>query len=200
MRRVVKAARDWQRAREAVFNSDVRDDRPAGMRLRTAETELCVALNAIDAPPPKPEEPGVRCCNSSHEPPDTACRTFAAGLNGRCVFCDHEQLCHPGPGATCDIGGGETGAYADLRLAAEELRQALVSPLVTLPRETLERFIANAIQRDEELETECAELRAKDKGTWRRAQTAALVRLYGVAQDIEGRRTPYRPPGEEKKL
>lgn len=44
------------------------------------------------------------CCLSCHYPADTACRKFHVGGNGRCVYCDHEQKCHPGPGATCDIG------------------------------------------------------------------------------------------------
>lgn len=47
------------------------------------------------------------CCASSHEPPDTACKSFLAGQNGRCAYCDHEAKCHPGPGATCWIGSGE---------------------------------------------------------------------------------------------
>lgn len=51
---------------------------------------------------------GERCCSSRHEPADTACRGFERGLNGRCVYCDHEASCHPGPGATCEIGSGET--------------------------------------------------------------------------------------------
>ncbi len=46
-----------------------------------------------------PDQP--RCCTSSHDPPDTACTTFETGGNGRCVFCDHEEKCHPGPGGTC---------------------------------------------------------------------------------------------------
>lgn len=49
------------------------------------------------------------CCNSAHVPPDTACRTFVVGINGRCVYCDHAAKCHPGPGATCEIGSGESG-------------------------------------------------------------------------------------------
>ena len=48
------------------------------------------------------------CCSSSHEPPDTACTDFLAGQSGNCVYCDHEEKCHPGPGATCEIGGGAT--------------------------------------------------------------------------------------------
>ncbi len=47
------------------------------------------------------------CCLSSHSPPDTACREFLKGMNGRCVYCDHEEKCHPGPGATCWIGSNE---------------------------------------------------------------------------------------------
>lgn len=58
-----------------------------------------------------------RCCESSHTPADTACRGFLAGMNGRCVYCDHEEKCHPGPGATCEIGRGESG---DVQPAAHD--------------------------------------------------------------------------------
>lgn len=51
-----------------------------------------------------------RCCSSSHWPPDAACKDFLAGMNGRCVYCDHESKCHPGPGATCEIGSTKGGA------------------------------------------------------------------------------------------
>jgi hypothetical protein len=51
-----------------------------------------------------------RCCASSHEPPDLACRDYLEGSNGRCVYCDHEGKCHPGPGAICEIGSGERKA------------------------------------------------------------------------------------------
>jgi hypothetical protein len=61
------------------------------------------------------------CCASSHEPPDTACRNFEAGANGRCVFCDHESKCHPGPGATCEIGSGERGHDAAILAIARNL-------------------------------------------------------------------------------
>ena len=50
-----------------------------------------------------------KCCESSHDPPDTACRGYLESSNGRCVYCDHEKKCHPGPGATCWIGSGENG-------------------------------------------------------------------------------------------
>lgn len=49
------------------------------------------------------------CCASSHWPPDTACKSYRTGQNGRCVYCDHEQKCHPGPGAFCELGSGERG-------------------------------------------------------------------------------------------
>lgn len=51
----------------------------------------------------------MNCCASSHVPSDTACRDFFAGTNGRCVYCDHETKCHPGPGATCEIGQTDAG-------------------------------------------------------------------------------------------
>lgn len=44
------------------------------------------------------------CCESSHEPRDKACKTFEQGANGRCVYCEHGEKCHPGPGASCWIG------------------------------------------------------------------------------------------------
>jgi hypothetical protein len=43
----------------------------------------------------------MRCCSSSHDPPDTACKTYERGMSGNCVYCDHEEKCHPGPGGTC---------------------------------------------------------------------------------------------------
>lgn len=65
------------------------------------------------------------CCRSCHYPADPACRKFHEGANGRCVYCDHEQKCHPGPGATCDIGKGMVAgidfAYdSELSLAEQE--------------------------------------------------------------------------------
>lgn len=75
--------------------------------------------------------PQGRCCSSSHEPPDTACRNFLAGANGRCVYCEHEEKCHPGPGATCEIGSGESaprqeqGAAARIREALEDVLDLL---------------------------------------------------------------------------
>jgi hypothetical protein len=57
----------------------------------------------------------MSCCTSSHEPPDTACKRFERGANGRCVYCDHEEKCHPGPGATCEIGSGERGYARKVR-------------------------------------------------------------------------------------
>lgn len=41
------------------------------------------------------------CCSSSHDPLDTACKTFELGLAGNCVYCDHEDKCHPGAGGAC---------------------------------------------------------------------------------------------------
>lgn len=42
----------------------------------------------------------TQCCKHEHETNDGACATFEAGMNDRCVFCDHEEKCHPGPGST----------------------------------------------------------------------------------------------------
>lgn len=69
--------------------------------------------------PPMPET-NNRCCASAHEPPDTACRSFLSGLNTRCVYCDHEKKCHPGPGATCEIGSGESDVETVERKASFE--------------------------------------------------------------------------------
>ena len=42
---------------------------------------------------------GVCKCAHSHD--HGACPTFEAGMNGRCVYCDHAKECHslrvPGP-------------------------------------------------------------------------------------------------------
>lgn len=35
-------------------------------------------------------------CDCSHNPDLGACVTFEEGMNGRCVFCDHDKECHPG--------------------------------------------------------------------------------------------------------
>ena len=63
------------------------------------------------------------CCASEHWPRDTACRTFTAGGNGRCVYCDHEEKCHPGPGATCEIGSGEGPESAPDRALVDALER-----------------------------------------------------------------------------
>jgi hypothetical protein len=36
------------------------------------------------------------------------CAKFEAGMNGRCVYCDHEEGCHPDPTSLKDNSG--TGA------------------------------------------------------------------------------------------
>lgn len=43
------------------------------------------------------------CCASRHDPPDTACKTWepSGGGGKHCVYCDHEEKCHPGSGGTC---------------------------------------------------------------------------------------------------
>lgn len=37
-------------------------------------------------------------CNCCHVPDYGACDEFVEGANGRCVYCDHAELCHPGVG------------------------------------------------------------------------------------------------------
>jgi hypothetical protein len=40
-----------------------------------------------------------RCtCGCCHVPDHGACDTFERGMNGRCVYCDHGEECHPGSG------------------------------------------------------------------------------------------------------
>ena len=46
----------------------------------------------------------VHDCASSHHPRDLACPRFEMGMNGRCVFCDHESRCHPGPNKSGPLG------------------------------------------------------------------------------------------------
>jgi hypothetical protein len=88
--------------------------------------------------------PQPPCCASSHVPRDTACRGFLAGLNGRCVYCDHEEKCHPGPGATCEIGSGES--------APQPTPETRVDVEVLL-RDALELFDA-IVANTESIETE----------------------------------------------
>jgi hypothetical protein len=45
-------------------------------------------------------------CSSSHIPKDLACGNFEWCANGRCVYCDHEWRCHPGPGNAGPLGRG----------------------------------------------------------------------------------------------
>jgi len=45
-------------------------------------------------------------CKSSHVPKDLACPTYKKGMNGRCVYCDHEERCHPGPNTAGPLGHG----------------------------------------------------------------------------------------------
>jgi hypothetical protein len=37
-------------------------------------------------------------CECSHYPDLGACRKYISGANGRCVYCDHANYCHPGKG------------------------------------------------------------------------------------------------------
>ena len=40
----------------------------------------------------------VKPCECGHAVELGACKTFEAGMNGRCVYCDHAAACHPGAG------------------------------------------------------------------------------------------------------
>lgn len=37
-------------------------------------------------------------CECCHVPDLGACGTYLQGMNGRCVYCDHGEKCHPGKG------------------------------------------------------------------------------------------------------
>jgi len=37
-------------------------------------------------------------CDCAHVPDHGACDVFEQGMNGRCVYCDHDEGCHPGQG------------------------------------------------------------------------------------------------------
>jgi len=37
-------------------------------------------------------------CDCCHVLDYGACDTFERGMNGRCVYCDHDKECHPGTG------------------------------------------------------------------------------------------------------
>ena len=37
-------------------------------------------------------------CSCAHVPDHGACDVFEQGMNGRCVYCDHAEGCHPGHG------------------------------------------------------------------------------------------------------
>lgn len=40
--------------------------------------------------------PAKCSCGCCHSPDHGACQTFEKGANGRCVYCDHGEDCHPG--------------------------------------------------------------------------------------------------------
>lgn len=63
---------------------------------------------------------GLHECASSHVPPDLACKEFLRGANDRCVYCDHEEKCHPGPGGTCWVFRPEEDERALRRVAGYE--------------------------------------------------------------------------------
>jgi len=44
-----------------------------------------------------------KCCECSHLPDRGACDNFEKGMNGRCVYCDHDEKCHPGKGETFNL-------------------------------------------------------------------------------------------------
>ena len=40
----------------------------------------------------------TRCCECCHYVDYGACDDYRIGMNGRCVYCDHDKSCHPGRG------------------------------------------------------------------------------------------------------
>lgn len=80
------------------------------------------------------------CCASSHEPPDSACKSFLAGSRGTCVYCDHEAKCHPGPGGTCWVFQPErladTSTGASVVSVSEVVGGRVVATTEVLPGES----------------------------------------------------------------
>ena len=70
-------------------------------------------------------------CECSHEPDNGACLDFEAGMNGRCVYCDHAEACHPGTGEYFNlplgIGRVETGITVELTAAEKDYIWLLTS-------------------------------------------------------------------------
>lgn len=61
-------------------------------------------------------------CACSHGFDFGACRTFELGANGRCVYCDHAEGCHPGAGP---LANGPLGPF---RLADVQLEAPISTP------------------------------------------------------------------------
>jgi hypothetical protein len=52
------------------------------------------AIKAIQRVPKPPVVDGVCACGCCHVPDNGACPKYIAGLNDRCVVCDHSVVCH----------------------------------------------------------------------------------------------------------
>lgn len=111
------------REEAAIFCDKEAEGRFPGSSTQLYASSIARSIRALPAPSAAPP----RCCSSSHEPPDTACKVFLAGRSGRCTYCDHEAKCHPGPGATCEIGSGEYAAPAEAQRDRLLLLRALLS-------------------------------------------------------------------------
>jgi hypothetical protein len=91
--------RDAARAELAAAREQTARDGEATRELHAECARLYEHLHALtDAPAP------AMCCEHCHVPPAPSCPTFEAGMNGRCVYCDHAEQCHPGPNLSGPLG------------------------------------------------------------------------------------------------
>lgn len=138
-----------------------------------------------------------KCCDSAHEPPDTACQGFTAGYNGRCAYCDHSSSCHPGPRATCEIGSGERGApiYFDFDGRDGEVlvyRERKMTPMNQATTDQLNEQNTSLQTRNTALVEENRRLRA--------ARIRTRVEDFHVAMNIPCGDKPHVPGDDRVRL
>lgn len=85
--------RTSQKLRE-IFNRDISNGNALKM-LSGMEAYIVRAVEEAQTMTPDIEMCDCGCC---HYPDLGACPTFEQGMNGRCVYCDHGEECHPGKG------------------------------------------------------------------------------------------------------
>jgi len=82
---------DWDSERLAEFERDLAAASPATPQRAPAGVTIQLERSHVM----RFGECGCGCC---HDPDYGACDGFEAGFNGRCVYCDHGEDCHPGTG------------------------------------------------------------------------------------------------------